>query len=149
GVCATEVLATKRHKKHKRNILNTDFRAISRSPPNSFLCFMCLFVACFKNKYASGVSVDVNGIAAGTGPAILWPCAIATPASMDDCLGGLDCSRRLRRHQSHRSGASAALGTGDTARTSIRVWRLAALRVSHARRFRRLEKVVAGAPSSC
>ena len=28
---------------------------------------MCLFVACFNKKYASGVSVDVNGIASGIG----------------------------------------------------------------------------------
>src|SRR5689334_2264328 len=88
------------------------------------LCFMCLFVACFKNKYASGISVDVNGIAAVTGPAILWRCANATPAPMDDCLGRLDWSRSLRRYQSHRPDATSALGTSDTSRTAVRVWRL-------------------------
>src|SRR5678809_48295 len=97
---------------------------------------MCLFVACFKNKYASGISVDVNGIAAATDPAILWRRANATPAPMDDCLGRLDWSCSLRRYQSHRPGATAALGTCDTSRTAVRIWRLVALRVSHARRLR-------------
>jgi len=50
------------------------------------------------NKYASGVSADVNGIAGRSGPAILWHGAIVTPASLDDCVGGLDCAGRLCGH---------------------------------------------------
>src|ERR1700741_5486551 len=67
---------------------------------------------------------------------------------MDDCLGCLDWPSHFRRPQSHRPGASARLGTGDTSRTSVRVWRLVALCVSHAWRIRGFEKVAAGTSSS-
>src|SRR5215475_717850 len=107
--------------------------------PDHFLWFMCLFVACFKVKYVSGVSVDVNGIAAGAGPAILWP--RETPASMDDCLGRLDWSSRLRSHQSHCSNETERLGPGNSPRTSVRVWRLVTLCITDAGSLRRFQEV--------
>src|ERR1044072_6976156 len=109
---------------------------------------MCLFVACFKEKYASGVFVDVNGIAARTDPGILWQRAIATPAPMDDCLRCLDWSRRLRSHRSHRSNATSWLGSGNNQGAAIRVWRLVALCVSHAVCLRHLKKMAPRAPTS-
>src|SRR5215213_1855778 len=83
-------------------------------------CALCAFLwPAFKNKYASGVCDDVNGIAARTGLAVLWQRAIATTASLDDCVGSLDCARRVCSHQSHRAGASSALGTGDASRAVV------------------------------
>src|SRR6185503_745460 len=67
--------------------------------------------------------------------------AIATPASLDDCVGGLDCARRVRSHQSHRAGASSRLGTRNIPRVVVRVWRLVTLRISHTGRLCDLEKV--------
>jgi hypothetical protein len=46
-------------------------RHFSNFSLHQFCAFMCLFVATFNNKYASGVSADVNGIAARSGPGIL------------------------------------------------------------------------------
>src|SRR6185369_11599934 len=111
---SVDALATKRHKKHKikaEQFLMKNFSVILEPFLRSFLCFICVFVVTFNNKYASGVSRDVNGIAARNGPAILWQRAIATTASLDDCVGRLDCAGRVCRHQSHRAGASARLGS--------------------------------------
>src|ERR1044072_2043779 len=82
-------LATKRHKMHKTKAEKNDFSVILE-PRFLILCSLCAFLRpAFNNKYASGGSADVNGIAAHAGPAILWPHAIATPAPMDDRVGRL------------------------------------------------------------
>src|SRR6185437_3593279 len=147
---APETFATKRHIKHKmRLVLKSGFRDISQFLLCIRFCVLCAFSwPAFNNKYASGVFADVNGIAARTGPAILWQRAIATPASLDDCVGSLDCAGRVCSHQSHRAGASARLGTSHVARAVVRVRRLVSLRVAYALCLCELEKVAAHSPAS-
>src|SRR5215217_5442157 len=107
---------------------------------------MFFFVAAFKLKYASGMSPDVNGIAAYTGPAILWWRAIASLASMDDCLSRVDCACHIRGHKSHRAGASSGLGPTHGSRSFVRGWRLVSLCASHAGRVRCFKEIAARSP---
>ena len=67
---------------------------------------------------------------------------------MDDRFRRLDRARDLRGHQSHRAGTITRLGTRDASRAAVRILRLAALRVSHARRLRALAALAVGAPAS-
>src|SRR5215213_3939963 len=93
-------------------------------------------------EYASGLCLDANGcctlvdVARLRARAILWRGAILpTLPTMDDRLGRLDPAGYIRRDQSHRSGTSSGLGTGDHSRRPLRGWRLVPLRVADARRL--------------